>query len=60
MPMFATMETSQRISSVGHPTNTFDEDDFADNESTRSISDRSVGKGDAMAPEFHLTSEELD
>ncbi len=28
----ATFETSQNISSVGHPTNTFDDDDFDDNE----------------------------
>ncbi len=28
----ATYETSQNISSVGHPTNTFDDDDFDDNE----------------------------
>ncbi len=43
----ATMETSQRISSVGHPTNTFDDDDFDDNE-LREAFQISVGKGDAI------------
>ena len=43
----ATFETSQRISSVGHPTNTYDDDDFDDNE-LREAFQIQVGRGDAI------------
>ena len=43
----ATMETSQKISSVGHPTNTHEEDDFADNNLRESFQ-IDVGRGDAI------------
>ena len=43
----ATMETSQKISSVGHPTNTFEDDDFDDNQ-LREAFQIDVGRGDAI------------
>ena len=43
----ATMETSTKISSVGHPTNTFEDDDFDDNQ-LREAFQIDVGKGDAI------------
>ena len=43
----ATFETSQKISSVGHPSNGFDDDDFDDNE-LREAFQIQVGRGDAI------------
>ena len=43
----ATFETNQKISSVGHPTNTFDDDDYDDNE-LREAFQIQIGRGDAV------------
>ncbi len=43
----ATFETNQRLSSVGHPTNTYDDDDFDENE-LREAFQISIGRGDAI------------
>ncbi len=43
----ATFETNQKISSVGHPTNTYDDDDFDENE-LREAFQIQVGRGDAI------------
>ena len=43
----ATFETNQKISSVGHPTNTYDDDDFDDNQ-LREAFQIQVGRGDAI------------
>ena len=43
----ATFETNQKISSVGHPTNTFDDDDYDDNE-LREAFQIQIGRGDAI------------